>query len=171
MYGKSSRRSFRVRRASEIFQSAVVRSGRRVDGRRMVDGHCQHEHVHVRNRSGVHTDGERGVGQDAGDHRMAGGRLDFRTRRVQRGVTPTGRLFARQRFQKPGFVFSPFFFFFFKRPFRLAGGSISNMYAFLAARHKMFPGYKEQGLHSIKGQLVMYTSDQVRARTVVVRKT
>lgn len=45
-----------------------------------------------------------------------------------------------------------------------AGGSISNMYAFLAARHKMFPGYKEQGLHSIKGQLVMYTSNQVRAR-------
>lgn len=44
-----------------------------------------------------------------------------------------------------------------------AGGSISNMYAFLAARHKMFPGYKEQGLHSIKGQLVMYTSNQVRA--------
>lgn len=42
------------------------------------------------------------------------------------------------------------------------GGSISNMYAFLAARHKMFPGYKEQGLHSIKGQLVMYTSNQVR---------
>ncbi|XP_060848269.1 glutamate decarboxylase isoform X1 [Rhopalosiphum padi] len=40
------------------------------------------------------------------------------------------------------------------------GGSISNMYAFLAARHKMFPGYKEQGLHSIKGQLVMYTSNQ-----------
>lgn len=36
------------------------------------------------------------------------------------------------------------------------------MYAFLAARHKMFPGYKEQGLHSIKGQLVMYTSNQVR---------
>lgn len=46
------------------------------------------------------------------------------------------------------------------------GGSISNMYAFLAARHKMFPGYKEQGLHSIKGQLVMYTSNQVRTRSV-----
>ncbi|KAG8235832.1 hypothetical protein J437_LFUL016093 [Ladona fulva] len=40
------------------------------------------------------------------------------------------------------------------------GGSISNLYAFLAARHRMFPGYKEKGLHSIKGQLVMYTSDQ-----------
>ncbi|XP_039299035.1 glutamate decarboxylase [Nilaparvata lugens] len=40
------------------------------------------------------------------------------------------------------------------------GGSISNLYAFLAARHRMFPGYKEKGLHSIKGQLVMFTSDQ-----------
>lgn len=40
------------------------------------------------------------------------------------------------------------------------GGSISNLYAFLAARHKMFPNYKEKGLQSIKGQLVMFTSDQ-----------
>lgn len=41
------------------------------------------------------------------------------------------------------------------------GGSVSNLYAFLAARHKLFPGYKEHGLHSIKGQLVMFTSEQV----------
>ncbi|XP_063237545.1 glutamate decarboxylase [Bacillus rossius redtenbacheri] len=40
------------------------------------------------------------------------------------------------------------------------GGSISNLYAFLAARHKLFPGYKEKGIHSIAGQLVMFTSDQ-----------
>lgn len=40
------------------------------------------------------------------------------------------------------------------------GGSISNLYAFLAARHKMFPSFKEKGLTSIKGQLLMYTSDQ-----------
>ncbi|KAJ1519611.1 hypothetical protein ONE63_004885 [Megalurothrips usitatus] len=40
------------------------------------------------------------------------------------------------------------------------GGSISNLYAFLAARHKMFPHYKEKGLSSIKGQLVMYTSKE-----------
>ncbi|XP_065218771.1 glutamate decarboxylase [Planococcus citri] len=38
------------------------------------------------------------------------------------------------------------------------GGSISNLYAFLSARHRMFPGYKEKGLNSIKGQLVMFTS-------------
>ena len=43
------------------------------------------------------------------------------------------------------------------------GGSISNLYAFLAARHKMFPKYKEQGLTSIDGQLVMFTSTQVKA--------
>jgi len=42
------------------------------------------------------------------------------------------------------------------------GGSISNLYAFLAARHKMFPYYKEKGLSAIGGQLVMFTSDQVR---------
>lgn len=40
------------------------------------------------------------------------------------------------------------------------GGSISNLYAFLAARHKMFPNYKEKGIATIQGQLVMYTSDQ-----------
>lgn len=40
------------------------------------------------------------------------------------------------------------------------GGSISNLYAFLAARHKMFPDYKEKGLHAINAQLVMFTSDQ-----------
>ncbi|KAH9632546.1 hypothetical protein HF086_012353 [Spodoptera exigua] len=40
------------------------------------------------------------------------------------------------------------------------GGSISNLYAFLAARHRKFPQYKEKGLSSIPGQLVMFTSDQ-----------
>ncbi|XP_015115359.1 glutamate decarboxylase isoform X2 [Diachasma alloeum] len=40
------------------------------------------------------------------------------------------------------------------------GGSISNLYAFLAARHKMFPHYKEKGLSAVGGQLVMFTSDQ-----------
>ncbi|XP_077292017.1 glutamate decarboxylase [Arctopsyche grandis] len=40
------------------------------------------------------------------------------------------------------------------------GGSISNLYAFLAARHKKFPHYKEKGLNSIAGELVMFTSDQ-----------
>ncbi|XP_065168323.1 glutamate decarboxylase [Atheta coriaria] len=40
------------------------------------------------------------------------------------------------------------------------GGSISNLYAFLAARHKMFPNYKEKGIATIQGQLVMFTSDQ-----------
>ncbi|KAI5643720.1 pyridoxal-dependent decarboxylase conserved domain-containing protein [Phthorimaea operculella] len=41
------------------------------------------------------------------------------------------------------------------------GGSVSNLYAFLAARHHKFPQYKEKGLSSIPGQLVMFTSDQV----------
>lgn len=40
------------------------------------------------------------------------------------------------------------------------GGSISNLYAFLAARHKMFPGYKDHGARALPGELVMFTSDQ-----------
>ncbi|XP_014291048.1 glutamate decarboxylase isoform X2 [Halyomorpha halys] len=40
------------------------------------------------------------------------------------------------------------------------GGSISNLYAFLAARHHMFPQYKEKGQSCLSGQLVMFTSDQ-----------
>uniref|UniRef100_A0A6A7G8R8 Glutamate decarboxylase-like n=1 Tax=Hirondellea gigas TaxID=1518452 RepID=A0A6A7G8R8_9CRUS len=38
------------------------------------------------------------------------------------------------------------------------GGSISNLYACMVARHKMFPQYKEQGLRVLPGQLVMFTS-------------
>lgn len=49
------------------------------------------------------------------------------------------------------------------------GGSISNLYAFLAARHKMFPYYKEKGLSAIGGQLVMFTSDQVRLKRNIQR--
>lgn len=45
------------------------------------------------------------------------------------------------------------------------GGSVSNLYAFLAARHRMFPLYKEKGLVSIQGQLVMFTSNQVSIAT------
>ncbi|XP_022662086.1 glutamate decarboxylase-like isoform X2 [Varroa jacobsoni] len=37
------------------------------------------------------------------------------------------------------------------------GGSISNMYAVMGARHKMFPNYKKLGLKALP-QLVMYTS-------------
>lgn len=38
------------------------------------------------------------------------------------------------------------------------GGSISNMYALMIARHKMFPQHKAHGMRAIKGQLIMYTS-------------
>lgn len=40
------------------------------------------------------------------------------------------------------------------------GGSISNLYAFLAARHKMFPEFKEHGARALPGELVMFTSCQ-----------
>ncbi|GIY91987.1 glutamate decarboxylase [Caerostris extrusa] len=38
------------------------------------------------------------------------------------------------------------------------GGSISNLYACLCARHKMYPTYKQKGLMGL-GQLVIYTSE------------
>ena len=38
------------------------------------------------------------------------------------------------------------------------GGSISNMYALMIARHKLFPQHKKYGMRAIKGQLMMYTS-------------
>merc|ERR1712241_32334 len=38
------------------------------------------------------------------------------------------------------------------------GGSISNMYGLLSARHKLFPQHKKYGMRAIKGQLMMYTS-------------
>ena len=48
-------------------------------------------------------------------------------------------------------------------PTRAPGGAISNMYAVIVARHKMFPEYKEKGLKSLP-QLVLYTSEHVSAR-------
>lgn len=44
------------------------------------------------------------------------------------------------------------------------GGSISNMYAVMGARHKMFPNYKKLGLKALP-QLVMYTSVDVSLRS------
>jgi len=38
------------------------------------------------------------------------------------------------------------------------GGSVSNMYALMIARHKLFPQHKKYGMRAIKGQLIMYTS-------------
>jgi len=38
------------------------------------------------------------------------------------------------------------------------GGSISNMYALMIARHHLFPQHKKHGMRAIKGQLIMYTS-------------
>merc|ERR1719347_1509428 len=38
------------------------------------------------------------------------------------------------------------------------GGSISNMYAVIIARHKQFPEHKQQGMRAIPAQLICYTS-------------
>ncbi|KAK2726130.1 glutamate decarboxylase-like [Artemia franciscana] len=39
------------------------------------------------------------------------------------------------------------------------GGTISNMYALLAARYKMFPKIKSEGIRAIPEQLVLFTSE------------
>lgn len=54
--------------------------GHRVHGRRMADGNGKHEHVYVRNSSGVYSHGKRGVDQDEGNHRVEDRRLDFCSR-------------------------------------------------------------------------------------------
>ncbi len=43
----------------------------------------------------------------------------------------------------------------------LLGGAISNMYAMLLARYKMFPEVKEKGMSSVP-RLVAFTSEHVR---------
>ena len=50
------------------------------------------------------------------------------------------------------------------------GGSISNMYALIIARHKFFPEHKRLGMKAaVPGQLVIYTSEQVLLRLVQLR--
>ena len=41
------------------------------------------------------------------------------------------------------------------------GGSISNMYGLLSARHKYFPEFKVKGAAAYGGKIVIYTSEQV----------
>ena len=41
------------------------------------------------------------------------------------------------------------------------GGSISNMYAIIIARHKLFPDHKEKGMMALASQPVCYTSKDV----------
>ena len=41
------------------------------------------------------------------------------------------------------------------------GGSISNMYALIIARHRYYPNHKHHGMRAIKEHLVVYTSEEV----------
>ena len=47
------------------------------------------------------------------------------------------------------------------------GGAISNLYAVMIARHKMFPEFKEKGLRSLP-QLVLFTSEHVSRTSWIV---
>ena len=47
------------------------------------------------------------------------------------------------------------------------GGSISNMYGLLCARHRFFPDYKTKGTSAMdQSQIAIYTSAQVRKKIV-----
>ena len=49
------------------------------------------------------------------------------------------------------------------------GGSISNMYALIIARHKHFPGHKEAGMMGLERRPVLYTSKHVGVRSIFRR--
>ena len=49
------------------------------------------------------------------------------------------------------------------------GGSISNMYALIIARHKHFPGHKQRGMLGLQHTPVLYTSKHVSSREVRVQ--
>ena len=59
-------------RTPVFLQPALDRAGHRVAGRRVADGHGQHQHVHLRDRARLHPHGERVPRQDARDHRLPG---------------------------------------------------------------------------------------------------
>lgn len=71
---------FLWRRAPALLQPAVVWPGPGLHGRRVADGDRQHQHVHLRDRTGVHSDGARCHGEDARNHRLSGRRLHTSTR-------------------------------------------------------------------------------------------
>ena len=41
------------------------------------------------------------------------------------------------------------------------GGSISNMYALIIARHRYYPNHKHHGMRAILEHLIVYTSEEV----------
>ncbi|PSN41074.1 hypothetical protein C0J52_10612 [Blattella germanica] len=67
-------------KTSTLLQPAVLRFGPGVDGWRMVDRHCQHQYVHLRDCSSLYSHGARCDGEDAGDHRFPRRRLHTRSR-------------------------------------------------------------------------------------------
>ena len=48
------------------------------------------------------------------------------------------------------------------------GGSISNMYAIIIARHKLFPEHKKKGMRAVPAQLVIYTSEHVMVLAKII---
>ena len=110
----------------------------------MVNGDGQHQHVHLRDRASLHSHGARVSGKNEGDHRVPPRRQHPSTRCE---IFLIYSLFYGAALQIVLFTF--------------AGGSISNMYDLMIARHKLYPQHKKHGMRAIKGQLIMYTSRHV----------
>ena len=130
-------------RSSSFLQSIVEWSWRHFNGRRMADGHGQHQHVHLRDFARFHTHGAHDAQENEGNYRIQGRRFDPGTR--------YGQTFSPQR-QNDDEI----------HEFERAGGTISNLYAVLAARHRKYPRVKSEGLQSLPGPLVMFTSEHVK---------
>ena len=98
----------------------------------------QHQHVHLRDCPCLHTHGAWVPEENERDHRVT--YTPFLLSKI---------LFLILRFENGDSILAP-------------GGSVSNMYALMIARHKIFPQHKKYGMRAIKGQLIMYTSQHVR---------
>ena len=61
-------------RPSSLLQPALTRLGHRLDGWRMVGSHRERQHVHLRDRPGLHHDGAHRAVEDEGGYRVGGGR-------------------------------------------------------------------------------------------------
>ena len=125
-------------RTSQIFQPTFMWVGRYIACWRMAYCSSQHQHVHLRNRTSFHPHGTWVSQENARDYWVILVKVLF------------CQLIFIFRFENGDSILAP-------------GGSVSNMYALMIARHKAFPQHKKYGMRAIKGQLIMYTSQHVNS--------
>lgn len=151
-----------------LLQSAVMRTGHRVPGRRMANGSSKHKHV-SKNWPSWH-------GQEI-IHPLLRFTYEIapifilmehvvlKKMREIIGFLDGDSILAPGRICRPASLtlteqLSSFSFCVSLPWICGAGGAISNLYAVMIARHKLFPDYKEKGLKSLP-QLVLFTSEHV----------